>query len=147
MHITLLDTNIIIRFYNPASPEHAEAERAVVKLLLAGDLLCVAVQSLVEFWVVATRPVNVNGLAWDTAKTKQTIDQLLTRFLLLEDPPDTFTHWLNLVTAHDIKGKKAHDTRLAAVMQAHGISRLLTFNTGDFKSFTNITALEPHDIK
>jgi predicted nucleic acid-binding protein len=75
------------------------------------------------------------------------VEQYLNKFPLLPDSPDTLPNWLALVKAHDIKGKKVHDARLVAVMQAHGVAHLLTFNAGDFKSFTSITALDPNDVK
>jgi len=41
---------------------------------------------------------------------------------------------------------RAHDTRLVAAMQRHGLTYLLTFNTGDFSRFTAIHGLSPEDI-
>ena len=38
------------------------------------------------------------------------------------------------------------DARLAAVMLSHGVTHLLTFNTGDFASFTNISLVHPSDL-
>jgi hypothetical protein len=54
---------------------------------------------------------------------------------------------LYLVTAQDIKGKKAHDARFAAAMLTHGVANLLTFNPDDFKSYSNITLVHPSDVK
>ncbi|NJR64054.1 MAG: hypothetical protein HC769_38080 [Cyanobacteria bacterium CRU_2_1] len=39
------------------------AVRAVRVLFEQGETLCVTSQNLVEFWVVATRPIAVNGRA------------------------------------------------------------------------------------
>jgi predicted nucleic acid-binding protein len=55
-------------------------------------------------------------------------------------------HWLTLVAQHDIKGRRTHDARLVAVMLAHRVTHLLTFNTGDFASFTNISLVHPSDL-
>jgi hypothetical protein len=41
---------------------HATAHRALQALTLAGTPLCIAPQNLIEFWVVATRPLAANGL-------------------------------------------------------------------------------------
>ncbi len=38
-------------------------------------------------------------------------------------------------------GKQAHDTRLVAAMIAHEMTHILTFNTDDFKRFSEITAV------
>jgi hypothetical protein len=41
-----------------------------------------------------------------------------------------------------VKGLKSYDARVAAAMKTYGISRLLTFNAGDFQGFS-ITILDP----
>jgi len=146
MPVILLDTNILLRFCNPTSPRHADVERAVARLRLRGDLPSITTQNIIEFWAVATRPVDVNGLNWSVQKTASEIDQLLNTFPLLKDSPDILLHWLTLVKAHDIKGKKVHDARLVATMQVHGVTHLLTFNTDDFKSYPNISLLHPNDV-
>jgi hypothetical protein len=43
-------------------------------------------------------------------------------------------------------GAKVHDTRLIAIMQAHGLNHLLTFNTTDFKRFENVVTLHPASL-
>ena len=146
MPAILLDTNILLRFCNPTSPRHVEVERAVSRLRLRGDLPSITAQNIIEFWAVATRPVDANGLNWSVQKTASEIDQLLNTFPLLKDSPDILPHWLTLVKAYDIKGKKAHDARLVAAMQAHGVTHLLTFNTDDFRGYPNLTLLHPNDV-
>jgi predicted nucleic acid-binding protein len=128
----LLDTNLLLRLSDGASPDQALADQAIKRLHLRGDWPCLPAQNLIEFWAVATRPVGANGFGWDTRKTRVEIDQLLNKFPLLDDTPAILTNWVNLVTTRDVKGKKVHDARLVAVMQAHGVTHLLTFNTNDF---------------
>ena len=48
---------------------------------------------------------------------------------------------------HSVLGKQAHDTRLVALMEAHGLTHLLTFNAGDFARFPGVTCVEPADIR
>ena len=43
-------------------------------------------------------------------------------------------------------GKQAHDARLVAAMIAHRLTHLLTFNTDDFKRFSEITVVAPRSI-
>jgi len=142
----LLDTNLLLRLSDGNSPHQALADQSIKRLRLRGDWPCLTAQNLIEFWAVATRPVNANGFGWDAQKTRVEIDQLLNKFPLLDDMPAIFTNWVNLVTTHDVKGKKAHDARLVAVMQAHGVTHLLTFNTDDFKSYIGITLVHPSDV-
>ena len=45
-----------------------------------------------------------------------------------------------------VSGVQVHDARLAAVMKAHGIARIVTFNASDFDRFADIEALHPDEI-
>ena len=142
----LLDTNVLLRSVQKAAPEHPIVMSAVSRLTTRGDAVYVASQVLVEFWVVATRPTNVNGFGWATASATVEINQILNQFPLLDEPAGLFTDWLNLVTSRDIKGRKAHDVKLVALMQAKGISHLLTFNVADFNGYAGITPIHPVNV-
>jgi predicted nucleic acid-binding protein len=50
----LLDTNVLLRFSDAASPVHATAVDAVAVLLSRGDRVYITAQNLIEFWAVAT---------------------------------------------------------------------------------------------
>ena len=139
----LLDTNVVLRVLNPALPDHEQASDAVARLLQNGDEPCVTAQNLIELWVVATRPLAANGLGLAPEVVRQHHDTLLRRFTFLGDTGSVFAHWRTLVQSHRIVGKRAHDTRLVAVMLAHGVTHLLTFNTADFASLIEITAVSP----
>jgi predicted nucleic acid-binding protein len=143
----LLDTNILLRLVDRASARHATALTAVARLLAAGHDLYLTAQNLIEFWAVATRPLAANGLGWDTARTLAEVNELRSRFPLLEDTPDIFPHWLDLVSAGAVSGKQVHDARLVAVMQAHSIAHLLTFNVEDFRRYAMITSVQPEDVR
>jgi predicted nucleic acid-binding protein len=142
----LLDTNILLRMADEGAPQHLLAGEAVSILLARGNEVYVTAQNLIEFWAVATRPREANGFGWNTEQTASEIEQIRNRFPLLADSPEIVTRWLTLVTDQDIKGKKVHDARLVAVMQGHGVTQLLTFNTDDFKGYPNITLLHPQDV-
>ncbi|AFZ29269.1 hypothetical protein Glo7428_0677 [Gloeocapsa sp. PCC 7428] len=128
----LLDTNVVARFCNPSDVQHQLATNAVSYLLTQQDECFLTAQVLIEFWVVATRPVEVNGLGWTVEQVRNTIDQLIDRFPLVEESSQIFPNWLNLATTSKVKGKRIHDIRILAVMLAHEITHLLTFNPNDF---------------
>ncbi len=142
----LLDTNVVMRFCNPADTQHRLATDAVSYLLAQGDECFLAAQVLIEFWVVATRPTEVNGLGWTVEQTRSTIDQLLDRFPLLEESSQIFPNWLSLVTTSRVMGKRTHDARIVAAMLAHGITNVLTFNPSDFKITTSIVIVRPQEL-
>ena len=142
----LLDTNIVLRFSNPSDNQHVMAVNAVSYLLSQAHECFLAPQVLIEFWVVDTRPVDVNGLGWRTEKTRKIIDQFIDRFPLVDESYDIFPHWLELVTTYKIKGKHTHDARIGAVMLSYGITHLLTFNPSDFEKISGITTVIPHEL-
>jgi hypothetical protein len=59
---TLVDTNILLRSLNPDDPQYEAAANALAKLRVRNETLCIVPQNLIEFWAVATRPINKNGL-------------------------------------------------------------------------------------
>ena len=61
----LLDTNVVLRWLERGAREHAVVVEAIRRLTLQGTQLVLAPQVLIEFWVVATRPVEANGFGWD----------------------------------------------------------------------------------
>lgn len=139
----LLDTNVLLRASDPNSLSYPIARDVIYCLLDRGDKACLTSQVLIEFWVVATRPTDVNGFGWSPERTKNQINQFIPRFNFLEENSEIFPHWLQMVTDYNIKGKRSHDIRLLAVMKAHNISHLLTFNPDDFLSFPYLTIIHP----
>lgn len=142
----LLDTNVVLRFCNPSDVQYSLATDAVACLFSQGDECFLTAQVLVELWVVATRPVEVNGLGWTVEQTRNTVDQLLNRFPLLEESSQIFPSWLDLVTVNRVMGKRTHDARIVAVMLAHGVTHLLTFNPNDFVATSGVTVMRPQDV-
>jgi predicted nucleic acid-binding protein len=113
----------------------AAARQALHDLTAAGVALLVAPQNLIEFWAVATRPLAANGLDLTPAQAATEIGNFKAAFRLLPDSAAIFTEWERLAATYAVRGKQAHDTRLVAVMKAHGVGRILTFNAGDFSRF------------
>lgn len=142
----LLDTNIVLRFSNPSDMQHAQVVEAVAVLLEQDDDCYLSPQILIEMWVVATRPTDVNGLGWSAAYTRKIIDDLLERFPLADETPQIFLDWLDLVTQNEIKGKRTHDARVVALMRSAKIDHILTLNPSDFSGVTGITVVLPQDI-
>jgi predicted nucleic-acid-binding protein len=108
----LLDTNIILRFTDTHSREYEITNNAIFQILLQGGQCFITSQVLIEFWVVATRPVAVNGLGWTVEETEQAVQMLINQFEWLEETPDIFRLWFSLGTTHKISGKRTHDLRI-----------------------------------
>lgn len=142
----LVDTNVLVRLAVPADPRHLSARRAVEAL--AAEDLCVAGQNFVEFWNVATRPVENNGLGQTTKVADQVLKELEQAFARLPEPAEIYERWRELVVHFGVSGVKVHDARLVAFMLAHGIVRILTFNFDDFRRYEvlGIRAVDPAKI-
>lgn len=138
----LLDTNVVLRLIDRRDPQHAVCRAAVDALIARQEEVCLAPQVLVEFWVVATRPAENNGLGWEPDETDNHVTQLCGFFRLRPELPDLFGQWRQLARHAAIRGKRAHDARLAAFMTLHGIEAVLTLNPNDFHGF-GVNVVEP----
>ncbi len=143
MSTYLLDTNVVVRLLEPSAPEHVMVRDTVRRLWVDGHSLVLVPQVLVELWVVATRPVEVNGFGWQPSKVAAAISLMRSQFRLLEERPDAFERWLTLVESAEVRGKRAHDARLAAVLLSHGLTDILTLNTADYAGLVGISARHP----
>jgi predicted nucleic acid-binding protein len=143
----LADTNILLRSAEPAHPMHATAVRAVSTLLSRGERVCVLPQNLIEFWSVATRPANLNGLGFSLAQTETEVSRIEALLTVLPDSPAIYPEWRRLVVAHSVSGKQVHDARIVAAMNIHQITQLITFNSDDFKRYSNLMLIDPVSIK
>lgn len=142
----LLDTNILLRLRDSVDSRYHECVAAVDLLRGRGEGLFVCAQILAEFWVVLTRPCDVNGcgLVFDDAITA--IGKVRAVFRCLTEPPDIADSWLQVISENKVMGKPAHDARIVALMLAHGITHILTLNTADFARYSDITAVTPQEI-
>lgn len=137
-----LDTNILTRLAQPSHPLHAAALAALRDLQSAGHAISIVPQNLFEFWVVATRPISDNGLGLIVLEAKAELDKVRSAFVLLHDTPALLDEWERLLVAHDCRGKPAHDARIVAAMNVHGVKGLLTFNVRDVARYAEVTVLD-----
>jgi predicted nucleic acid-binding protein len=146
MASVLVDTNILLISIQPENQQYPLASSAVAELLRQGADLCVAPQSLVEFWVVATRPTASNGLGMSPAAVVAEIQRVRKVFHVLEGAPEMSETWERLVSKHFVLGKQAHDANLVATMLVHGVKQRLTFNGADFKRYDGVEVIEPAKV-
>lgn len=139
----LADTNILLRRIRRNDPQYRQTRDAVNQVRKEGYRLCVTSQNLVEFWVVCTRPIENNGLGLAPALVERILTRLERFVVHLPDSDDIYAEWRRLVTLHSVSGKTAHDARLVAAMNVHGITHILTFNVEDFARYEGIQAMHP----
>ncbi|MDW8106647.1 MAG: PIN domain-containing protein [Armatimonadota bacterium] len=139
----LVDTNVVLRWLQPSAPEHPQAVQALLHLVRRGMSLVLSSQSLVEFWNVATRPTNANGLGWTVERAEQALNDLEQQFTVVYETEQVYAEWKQLVATYRVSGRQVFDARLVAFMLAHGILWLLTFNTADFTRYSEIQVAHP----
>ncbi len=120
--------------------------QALKTLPRQGRELHLVPQILVEFWVVATRPADQNGLGLAVSTAAAELRHLKAMFPVLPETPAVYPAWERLVIRYEVSGKQAHDARLVAAMQVHDLSAILTFDTDDFRRYTDIEAVDPGDV-
>jgi hypothetical protein len=91
------------------------------------ETLCIAPQNVVEYWEVATWPVEKNGLGMDLATVTKKVADLRQLFTLLPYTSQVLETWQRIVIAQGVLGKQVHDAHLVAMMQVHSIMSILTF--------------------
>ena len=143
----LVDTNILLRSAQPTHNLSPLATRAVSGLMKAGETIYFCSQNIAEFWNVATRPSDRNGLGFTPEEAWQEVRSIEALLTLLPDSPGIYTEWKRLVNAYEVRGVSVFDARLVAVMKVYGVDQLLTFNADDFKRYGDLNVVHPSSLK
>jgi predicted nucleic acid-binding protein len=140
----LADSGILLRLLEPTDPFYIAVDRSVKAIHFRGDRIVIAPQNVAEFWNVCTRPATARGgYGLSIAETDRRLSMLEAVFAVLSELPTAYPIWRSLVVTHSVQGKQVHDARLVALMQAHGISHILTLNGSDFTRYPSITPIDP----
>lgn len=143
----LVDSNVLVRLAAKSDPQYRLVNAAVVKLVRQQYRLAYTLQNVAEAWVVLTRPVTSRGgYGFNYAKARKYRDRLHRTLVLLEDRPEVYDHWMKLVDHYQIVSVNAHEARIVATMQVHGVTRVLTFNVNDFKRYQHLEVLTPQGV-
>src|SRR5882672_21912 len=137
----LIDSNVLLRWVKPDDRDYLLVVSAIDDILQQGALLCYTSQNVAEFWNTCTRPIDRNGYALSPQDADRRARFFEEKLQLLPDTATVHTEWRNLIVAHNVSGVQVHDARLVAAMIVHGVSRILTFNDGDFTRYTRIEAI------
>jgi predicted nucleic acid-binding protein len=141
-----IDTNVLLRTIEVSNPAHEAAVRAIAALLRAGETLVVTPQIVAEFWNVATRPRERNGIGLTPDLASDELAQIEGFFTVVGESTDVYSTWKHLITRHPVSGVEAHDARLVAAMKVYGIARILTFNARDFARYLDVQVLDPTTV-
>jgi predicted nucleic acid-binding protein len=144
--IYLADTNVVIRRLVFGDPMFLLISSALSILDHAGDLVYITPQNLVEFQALATRPASANGWGMTTAQASTEARKIEAVFTMLPEIPAIYPRWRNLIDSYNVIGRQVYDARLVAVMQAHGVTNILTLDPTGFRRYREITVVTPQDL-
>ena len=142
----LVDTNILLRLSKEDDPHYALVQSATQALIENRAQLCYAPQNIGEFWNVCTRPASHNGFGLSIEETDARVNAVERIMTLLPDNEQIYWVWRDLVVGNSVRGVQVHDARLAAAMQIHAVSHILTLNQPDFARYTSIKVVHPRDV-
>jgi predicted nucleic acid-binding protein len=141
-----VDTNVLLRLSHPEHIQHTLIEQSIRSLVNRKVDLCYTSQSIGEFWNVGTRPANRNGLGLSVEEVREDVRFIQDTMTLLPENEQVLSVWLRLLFDHRVLGVQVHDAHLAAVLEVHSVSNLLTLNGADFKRFPHVVAVHPQDL-
>lgn len=138
----IIDANVLVYAMDGGAPQHA-ASRAVLEAARAEPgTFCVTSQLLCEFYSIVTNARRVANPR-SPVEAADAISRMLVFLRVLPVPSTAVEGWLDLLRRHPVTGGDVFDLQLVAVMLAHGVSRVYTFNVGDFAAFSELSVREP----
>jgi predicted nucleic acid-binding protein len=142
-----LDTNVLVAATDESCPFHAVARTLIARGRSVGLHGATSGQVIREYLVVATRPLNANGLGLSPADALGNIEKM-TRYLQFCDEPESVSVRLrSLVGARKIAGKAIHDANIVATLREQGIGLLATENPEDFSGYPEIVTVRLSEVE
>lgn len=139
--LLLLDTNVLLAATDVSRDSHPLCTELFQLQAGTGVHLVTIGQILREYLVVATRPVEVNGLGLHRTDAVRNIRAFRTRTHLLPESPEVHQELIALVEAHALTGKRIHDANLAAAAGYHHVSAIITDNRDDYAAISPVPVL------
>ncbi len=145
-NIQFLDTNVLLTATDESRPQHREAIRLLAESRRRGLRLAGSGQILREYMVVASRPLDANGLGLNVRDAVGNVNELRRHLQLFDETQDVARRLRQLALKHGLHGKRLHDANIVATMATHGIRKLVTQNQTDFAPFDEIDAVSLIDL-
>ena len=142
----VLDTNILLRSVQPTHQHHIVVQEALRVLLDGNERLATTTQNMIEFRNASTRSVEANGLGLSPVAADLQLLRFESMYEILPEDDKIYLLWKQLVSRYAVIGRQVHDARIAAAMQVHSITNILTFNGSDFSRYAGIAAVDPASV-
>ena len=138
-----LDTNILLHgtFEDLDNDKYIIVRDALDKLFTNGCNLFISSQILREFFAISTNAkIFQNPLTIEEAVQK--LQEFQDNFIVLYDTNSSLTILKKMLLKYKIERQKIHDANIAATIISNNLDGLFTFNTKDFKIFSEIKLFE-----
>lgn len=140
--VFFLDTNILLTATDEARIQHTAARKVFSQTHSFDTYLAVSGQVLREYLVVATRPLEQNGLGLSPADALVNIDAFRRRVAFYEETEAISLMLIELIDRYGVRGKRIHDANIVASMIAHRLPILVTENGDDFAVYSEIETID-----
>jgi predicted nucleic acid-binding protein len=140
----IVDANILIYALDAQAPQHV-ACRALLEAAqheASAPTLYVTLQILCEFFAIVTNARRVHKPR-SAAEALTAISNMLGFLRVLPVPATAIDEVRDLLRRRPVTGGDIFDLQIVATMKLNNISRIYTFNTDDFKPFSEIEPLAP----
>ncbi len=144
--ILFVDTNVLLTATDESRLLHSEALKLLAGTVSRDKRLATSGQVVREYLVVATRPIENNGLGLSAADAEVNVSEFLRGLELFDETEAVSMRLRQLATTHNLRGKRLHDANIVATMAVHGIHTLLTQNGTDFAPFNEIAIVAIPDV-
>lgn len=140
-----LDTNVLAYVANTKAPQH----RAALEIFRPSDteILCVSSQVLAEFYSYITNPA-ILAKPLEPSEAISRIKRIcqMRHVCLLSTPVDLFERWMKLLEERPVTNGGIFDLLHIAIMLAHQVTSIYTFNVNDFSWCSQIEVIDPSHL-
>ena len=133
MNRVLLDTNIFVYGIDEDSIYYRQAK---VILDQREKQLVTTSKNLTEFLSVVTKS---SGYGLTSELALEIVEEIIQSVEVIYPSQESMAILLDLVHRYSPSGLRIHDFEIISIGLAHGIQKVATFNTKDFKSVKEIT--------
>jgi predicted nucleic acid-binding protein len=135
----LADTNVLVAI----SLGNDDVNKRMEQLERAPSQFFIGLQNLCEFWNVSTRPSTNNGLGLSPEFTLRAIERIQLGFEVLPETNVVLREFTEILRTHRIWGKQIYDAKLVALLRAHSLDGIITFNARDFVRYAGANPISP----
>jgi predicted nucleic acid-binding protein len=134
-----VDTNVLLEATDEGRRFHAQALSLFRNASEDGVDLFLGTQAIREYLVVATRPIENNGLGLTTELALDNVKRFQKRVSLVAETLQASELFVEWAGTYQIRGKRLHDLQMLATASVAGMHALITLNEKDYPESTPIT--------